>query len=178
MNARSLLAGVLTLALAACSQPEAPKAPEPPAVQAPPAAVPGPIEPPEPGTPGGLPDDRTPLDEGSVRRPDSPQAAAGVLETYYSLLESGRAAEAAKLRLDRRPEDLSAYSEFHAQIGRPVAVPGSSPARVRVPVSFYGWEAAGSPFAQAGVVTLQRIVVDGAVSWRVERVDRQPIVRR
>lgn len=58
-----------------------------------------PVEPPAPGTPGGLPDDRTPLDERPFTA-DSAQGAANVVQTYYALVESGKVAEAAKLRTD------------------------------------------------------------------------------
>ena len=59
-------------------------------------AVMEPLKPPEPGTPGGLPDDRTPLAEGSIT-PDSAQGAAQVVQGYYALLEAKRFVDAQDL---------------------------------------------------------------------------------
>ena len=59
-------------------------------------ATPAPLMPPEPGTPGGLPDDRTPLSEAPFT-PDSAQGAANVVQTYYALLEAGKYGQAYRL---------------------------------------------------------------------------------
>ena len=51
-----------------------------------------PVEPLPPGSPGALPDDRTPVSEAPFT-PESAQGAAQVVQTYFALLEGGRAAD-------------------------------------------------------------------------------------
>lgn len=134
-----------------------------------------PVSAPPPGSLGGLPDDRTPLNEGPAA-PDSAQAAATVVETYYALLESGRGAEAAKLRVDGLAEDLSPYASYHAQVGAPGRVEGAAGSLyVDVPVVLYGRMADGPEFHRSGHVTLRRVNgVPGAtaeqLAWRISKV--------
>jgi len=135
-----------------------------------------PVEPPAPGTPGGLPDDRTPLAERPAE-PGSAQAAATVVETYYALVESGRVAEAAKLRTDGREEDLKPFASLHAQVGKPGAVEGAAGSLyVEVPVVLYGRYATGGEYHASGKATLRRVNnVPGATAeqlkWRIEKVE-------
>jgi membrane-bound inhibitor of C-type lysozyme len=135
-----------------------------------------PVEPPAPGTPGGLPDDRTPLDERPAAA-GSAQAAATVVETYYGLLETGRVAEAAKLRSDGRPEDLKPFARLHAQIGAPGRVEGAAGSLfVEVPVVLYGRYATGAEYHASGKVMLRRVNdVPGAtpeqLKWRIEKIE-------
>ncbi len=166
----------VALALASCSQPEPPPKP----AEAASAPLP-PVEPPAPGTPGGLPDDRTPLPEGRVKTDDN-QIAATELETYFALLESGRVAETGRQRTDGMPPDLSGYREFHAQIGRPGRVEGAAGSLfVKIPVSLFGRRADGAAFAQAGTAVMRRVNgVPGAtpdqLRWRLERLEMEPEV--
>lgn len=142
-----------------------------------------PVEPPAPGTPGGLPDDRTPLDERPFT-PESAQGAANVLQTYYALVESGRAAEAAKLRTDGRPEDLKPFASLHAQIGAPGRVEGAAGSLfVDVPVVLYGRYATGAEYHASGKATLRRVNdVPGATAeqlkWRIEKIEATPSASR
>lgn len=135
-----------------------------------------PVSPPAPGTPGGLPDDRTPLAEGPAE-PGGAQAAASVVETYYALVESGRTAEAAKLRRDGREEDLKPFARLHAQVGAPGRVEGAAGSLfVDVPVVLYGRYATGGEYHAAGKATLRRANgVPGATeaqrTWRIETIE-------
>jgi len=135
-----------------------------------------PVEPPAPGTTGGLPDDRTPLDERPFTA-DSAQGAANVLQTYYALVESGRTAEAAKLRTDGREEDLKPFASLHAQIGAPGRVEGAAGSLfVEVPVVLYGRFATGGEYRASGKATLRRANdVPGATAeqlkWRIEKIE-------
>ena len=138
-----------------------------------------PVEPPAPGTPGGLPDDRTPLNEGEARdpRPDSGQAAYAVLETYYALVESGRTADAARLRIDGREEDLKPFATLHAQVGGAGPVEGAAGSLyVSFPVVLYGRYATGGEYHRSGRATLRRVNnVPGATAeqlkWRIEKIE-------
>lgn len=131
--------------------------------------------PPAPGAPGGLPDDRTPLDERPAD-PKSPQAAATVVETYYALLESGRAQDAARLRSDGEAEAVGPKGEIHAQVGAPGPAEGAAGSiYVDVPVVVYGRKPDGSPLRASGVVTVRRVNdVPGATAeqlrWRISRI--------
>ena len=84
------------------------------------------VQAPGPGEPGGLPDDRNLVEEGSID-PKSGQGAGQVLQSYAALLEQGRFAEARRLwteggagsGLDRDGFERahSKYAEIHAEIG-------------------------------------------------------------
>ena len=134
-----------------------------------------PVEPPEPGTPGGLPDDRTPLDERPAKA-GSAQAAYTVVETYYALIESGRTEAAARLRADGVREDLTPYAALHAQIGGPGRLEGAAGSLfVEVPVVLYGRYATGERYLKSGKVTLRRVNdVPGSTAaqraWRIVRI--------
>lgn len=140
----------------------------------------GPVQPPAPGTPGGLPDDKTPLAEGGPVDPKSGQAAGTVVETYYALIESGRTAEAAKLRRDGVQEDLKPYASLHAQVGAPGQVEGAAGSLyVDVPVVLYGRMNSGGEYHASGKATLRRVNdVPGATAeqlkWRIEKIDVTP----
>src|ERR1044072_5463166 len=89
-----------TLALAACA-PGDPMPPERPAAsnEAAAANASADVGPPAPGTPEGLPDDRTPISEAPFAA-SSAQGAANVVQTYFALVEAHRYAEALRLRRD------------------------------------------------------------------------------
>lgn len=141
---------------------------------APPARMP--VTPPAPGSPGGLPDDRTPLAERPAK-PTSAQAAATVVETYYALLESGRTADAARLRRDGVAEDLTPLATLSAQVGRPGPIEGAAGSLfVEIPVVIYGRRVSGEAFLRSGKAVLRRVNdVPGSTaeqrSWRIERID-------
>ena len=135
-----------------------------------------PVEPPAPGTPGGLPDDRTPLDERPAA-PGSGQAAATVVETYYALVESGRSAEAAKLRRDGEVYDVRPFARLNAQVGAPGPVEGAAGSlQVEVPVVLYGRFATGGEYHASGKATLRRAndtpgATAEARTWRIEKIE-------
>lgn len=136
----------------------------------------GPVTPPAPGTPGGLPDDKTPISEAPFS-PTSAQGAANVVQTYYALIERRSSVEASKHRVDGTPENLSQYSSIHAQVGAPGAIQGAAGSLyVEVPVVLSGRLADGSPFTRSGKVTLRRVNdVPGSTEaqreWRIDKFD-------
>ena len=135
-----------------------------------------PVEPPPPGSPGGLPDDRTPVSEAPFTA-TSAQGAANVVQTYFALLETRRTHDAAALRLDGKVFDLTPYASYHAQVGAPGVVEGAAGSLyVSVPVVIYGRLANGGPLHQSGEAVLRRVNdVPGATAeqrrWRIERFD-------
>jgi membrane-bound inhibitor of C-type lysozyme len=140
------------------------------------APDPNPVSPPTPGTPGGLPDDRTPISETPFK-PTSAQGAANVLQTYFALVESGKSAEGAKLRVDGELFDATPYDTYHAEIGAPGPIEGAAGSLyVEVPVVVYGRLASGKEFRQSGRAILRRVNnVPGATEeqlrWRIAWFD-------
>lgn len=149
-------------------------------------AVMEPLDPPKPGTPGGLPDDRTPLAEGSIT-PDSAQGAAQVVQGYYGLLEEQRFADAQDLWVPTgaigSQDDthfaarFRGFSEIHANIGAPSEPEGAAGSLyVAVPVQIYGRIAAnGKPWYGLRQVILRRVNdVEGSTAeqrrWHIERI--------
>ena len=154
-----------------------------------PTAGEAPLDPPAPGTPGGLPDDRTPISEAPFT-PDSAQGAANVVQTYYALLgekkyrqawalwghqgkDSGMSAAAFAASFDK-------YREYHANVGAPGEVDaGMSQRNVTVPVQVYGRLTNGTPVYMLGSVQLHRIV-KGVSSdpadekWHIRSADITP----
>lgn len=143
-----------------------------------------PLDPPAPGTPGGLPDDRTPLSEAPFT-PESAQGAANVVQTYYALIGEGKYRDAFSLRDSSAPgpktaaafaADFARYSEYHANVGGPSAVDAGAGQRyVTVPVQIYArLKQSKAPVYQLGSVTLHRTGVDGASaeqrSWRIRTI--------
>lgn len=132
-----------------------------------------PLDPPAPGTPGGLPDDRTPLSEAPFA-PDSAQGAANIVQTYYALIGEAKYRQAFALRETgavgpKTAEDFAAdfarYSEYHANVGAPGAVDAGAGQRfVTVPVQVYArLKQDGTPVYQLGTVVLHRTgEIDGA----------------
>ena len=178
----------LAATLIACgpqSQPREPtknaSAPVPRVPTAPPAVSNSAV--PEPGTRGGLPDDRTPLEEpkGPID-PKSPEAAGQVVQHYGALIEQKRWSEAAKLwgnsdAAGQMTAQLKAYSEARLQIGKPTGMEGAAGSSyITVPIVLYGKEAKGSDFHRAGDVTLRRVNdVPGSTEaqrrWHIEGIE-------
>lgn len=143
-----------------------------------------PLDPPAPGTPGGLPDDRTPLSEAPFT-PESAQGAANVVQTYYALIGEGKYREAFALRdraavgpktADAFAADFARYSEYHANVGGPSAIDaGAGQRNVTVPVQIYArLKQDMTPVYQIGSVTLHRTEVDGASAeqrtWHIRTI--------
>ena len=152
---------------------------------APPENGEAPLAPAEPGQPGGLPDDRTPVAEGKIA-PDSAQGAANVVQIYYASIEGGKYAAAralwgndgadSKLTPAAFAAGFAKYKEYHANIGGPGDVDGAAGSRyVSVPVQIYARLKDGRPDYQTGTVVLRRTVVDGATpeqrKWHIYSID-------
>jgi hypothetical protein len=139
------------------------------------------IEVPEPGQPGGLPDDRTPLAEGPIT-PGSAAEAGQVVQSYGALIEQKRFGEAAALW--ETPPDLAAQFARYARIGANIGAPGQVDAgagqlHVAVPIQLYGRLDDGQVVNGLGTVTLHRVNdVDGSTpeqrKWRIVKIDADP----
>jgi hypothetical protein len=153
-----------------------------------PGPSPAPLDPPAPGEPGGLDDDRTPIDE-SPQPEASGQGAARVVERYYGLIEAGRYAQAYQLWEPGRAgmnaqafaRSFDRYAEYHANIGAPGEIEGAAGSRfVTVPVQPYGRLKAGNrAFNMRGTITLRRVAeVPGSTAaqrrWRIHGADIKP----
>ncbi len=176
----------LALGLVACSPPKPAEAPAP---AAPPAANPAPVNPPPPGSPGGLPDDRTPISEGKID-PKSAQGAAQVTQTYYAAIGEGKYGEAWALWGDGgKASGLSQadfakgfdrYASYNAQVGAPGDPEGAAGSSyVTVPVVIYGRLKTGAEVHETGEMQLRRVNdVDGATAeqrrWHIARIDTKP----
>lgn len=127
----------------------------------------GAVAPPPPGSPGGLPDDKTPISEGPFT-PDSAQGAANVVQTYYALLGDKKYQQAWNLWSDGgKASGMTAqafaasfdkYESYNAQIGAPGAIEGGAGSMfVTVPVVIYGKLKTGAPVHMKGDVNLRRV---------------------
>ncbi len=149
-----------------------------------PKSLDAPLEPPLPGTPGGLPDDRTPLSEAPFSR-TSAQGAADVVQTYYALLGAKKYREAHRLwSNDGRGTGMSAaefaesfrmYAQYRANVGAPGRIEGAAGTlHVEVPVQVYGRELDGREFNLLGRMRLRRSNdVPGSPpaqrNWKIEK---------
>jgi hypothetical protein len=194
------MAPLLVVAMAGCGSQE-PAAPTDNAVNsanaaaAEPAAAPSnvaanalePLNPPEPGQPGGLPDDRTPLNEGKIDL-KGPQGAAQIVERYVVSVESKDYATAQAQWAKGSPESamspaafaaqFARFSEYHANIGGPGKPEGAAGSLyVTVPIQIYARDAAtGKPWYALRSVVVRRVNdVPGATaeerSWHIERIE-------
>jgi hypothetical protein len=192
MKLQHLLSAALVAALTCCGpqrQPQEPEnnsnAPVLPEASAPPGAAnsKAPVAAPEPGTAGGLPDDRTPIAEpkGPID-PKSPEAAGQVVQSYGALVEQKEWAEAEKLwgngdAAKTLTAELKSDAEAHLQIGKPTDMEGAAGSSyITVPVVLYGKDSKSAPFHRSGKVTLRRVNdVPGSTEaqrrWHIERID-------
>jgi len=147
-----------------------------------------PLAPAEPGQPGGLPDDRTPVSEGKFT-PDSAQGAANVVQIYFASIEGGKYAAAralwgnggadSKMSPAAFAGSFAKYKEYHANIGGPGEIEGAAGSRyVSVPVQIYARFKDGRPDYQTGTLVLRRTVVDGSTpeqrKWHIYSIDLKP----
>jgi len=148
-----------------------------------------PVSPPAPGTPGGLPDDRTPVSEAPFSS-TSAQGAANVLQTYYGLLAAGRYDEAWRLwtqggegsgmTADEFSKSFAQYESYNANIGAPGRIEGAAGSLyVSVPVQIYGRRKTGEEVHLLGEATLRRVNdVPGSTpeqrAWHIFRIDVHP----
>jgi hypothetical protein len=152
-------------------------------VPAPAENGPAPVEAPAPGTAGGLPDDRTPLEEPSGPiDPKSAEAAGQVVQHYGALIEQKRFAEAEQLWGDaaaakRMSQELKIYSEAHLQVGKPFDMEGAAGSSyISVPVVLDGKLESHAIRHSVGTATLRRVNdVPGSTEaqrrWRIERIE-------
>jgi hypothetical protein len=178
MTARYALA---TLALAACAPTGAPPPADNKAAESRLPDNEAPVAPPAPGTPEGLPEDRTPVSEAPFAA-NSAQGAANVVQTYFALVEVGRYRDALRLRSDGLAAAAFApYAEYHAEVGAPGEIEGAAGSSyVEVPVTIYGRRRSGETFRQRGTMTLRHVNdVDGSTAeqrrWHIERSDVEPL---
>ena len=143
----------------------------------------------KPGEPGGLPDDRTPVEEGPID-PKSAHGAGQVLQRFGGLLEQRRFAEARMLWSDggkasglSEPEFVAAYdkyAEIHSEVGAPGQMEGAAgSAYVDIPFRLYGKLKAGGTFNMVGPITLRRVNdVPGSTQeqrrWHIYRSGLKP----
>lgn len=175
MNRRAYILA-LAAACAACGKPSQQESgAEPPVIVDNAAdtnlAAPTPVDPAtiKPGEPGGLPDDRTPLEE--PKGPIDPKSAAGagqVMQLFGGLLEQRKFGEAYRLWSDGgKASGLSEaqfvaaygkYSEIHSEVGKPGNSEGAAGSiYIDVPFRLYGKLKSGGNFNQVGTVTLRRV---------------------
>ncbi len=154
-----------------------------------PLRTPPPVSPPAPGTPGGLPDDRTPLSEAPFT-PISAQGAANVVQIYYALLGEHRYDDAWKLWTQGgQGSGMSAqafaasfeqYESYNANIGAPGQIEGAAGSLyVSVPVVIYGRRKSGEEVHELGEATLRRVNdVPGSTPeqrvWHLYKIDLKP----
>ncbi len=124
----------------------------------------GTLVPPAPGEPGGLPDDREPLNESAARIPTSIEASGGTIERWGIALSEGRYSDAYRFWRDGGKQSgmseaqfadaYRKYSEIRVLVGRPQA---GGTETARVPVQMYGrLREDGKPFNLYGMMTLVR----------------------
>jgi hypothetical protein len=157
--------------------PAAPPPPETPPVT--PTAY-DPVQPIDPGQPGGLPDDRTPVSEAPFT-PESAQGAADVVQTYFALTHAGRYDAARALWREGALGEaefaaLKGHVQYDAQVGAPGRIEGAAGSSyVEVPVQIYGRTADGTAFHRLARVVLSRVNdVPGSTPaqrlWRIREI--------
>ena len=143
----------------------------------------------KPGSPGGLPDDRMPLSEGTID-PKSAQGAGQVLQRFGALLEQGKFAAARQSWSDggkasglteaEFADAYDKYAEIQAEVGAPGEPEGAAGSSyVEIPLRLYGKLKTGKPFNLVGPVVLRRVNdVPGSSAaqreWHIYRSDLKP----
>lgn len=146
-------------------------------------------EPAEAGTPGGLPDDGTPIAEGPIG-PSSAQRAGQVLQTYFAHLSERQyqpawalwrdGGRASGLDAEAFARSFAGYDSLAAEIGAPAAVEAAAGSLyVRIPVQVYGRLKDGTVVRKLGQATLRRANdVPGATAaeraWRIQSIEYGP----
>ena len=144
-----------------------------------------------PGTPSGLPDDRTALSEpnGPID-PKSTEAAGQVVQHYGALLEQRKFADARKLwagggdASGMSPAQFAAaydkYATIHSEVGKPADMEGAAGSvYITVPFRLYGTLKSGGPFNLVGPLTLRRVNdIPGSSEeqrrWHIEKSGLKP----
>lgn len=144
------------------------------------------VSPPPPGTPGGLPDDRTPISEAPFTA-TSAQGAANVVQIYYALLSEHRYEDAWKLwtqggngsgmSAEAFAASFGPYESYNANIGAPGAIEGAAGSLfVDVPVVIYARRNSREEVHESGAVTLRRVndvpgSTDEQRRWHIFKID-------
>ena len=140
----------------------------------------GVLVPPGPGEPGGLPDDRTPLDESAIE-PGSIRDAGSVLEQYAFAMQEGdwqdaysywaEDGAASNMSQEEFVSAMQNYDEVHVMIGRPVEAETGVADEAIVPVQMYGRRLDDTVFNTIGEYTL--VLQDGANGpvWKIASMD-------
>jgi hypothetical protein len=185
------LSAITLLLLASCARdPESSRVAAPPPT---PRETAAPVSPPAPGTPGGLPDDRTPISEAPftpTSAQGSAQGAANVVQTYYALLGEHRYDDAWKLwtqggqgsgfSAEAFAASFAQYESYNANIGAPGQIEGAAGSLfVSVPVVIYGRRKSGEEVHEIGEATLRRVNdVPGSTpeqrAWHIFKIDLKP----
>lgn len=144
-----------------------------------------------PGTPGGLADDRTPLEEpkGPID-PASAEAAGQTVQRYGGLLEQRKFAQARELwGQDGQASGLSEsqfaaaydkYATIHSEVGKPTDMEGAAGSvYITVPFRLSGTLKSGGGFNLVGPLTLRRVNdVPGSTEaqrrWHIEKSGLKP----
>jgi hypothetical protein len=145
-----------------------------------------PVTPREPGTPGGLPDDRTPMSEAPFS-PTSAQGAANVVQIYYANIAERhydaawrlwtQGGQGSGMTAEAFAASFSRYSSYDANIGAPGIIEGAAGSLfVTVPVQIYARRQTGEEVHQLGEATLRRVNdVPGSTpeqrQWHIFRID-------
>lgn len=148
-----------------------------------------PVVPPAPGTPGGLPDDRTPISEAPFT-PTSAQGAGNLMQVYYALIAEGQyekawrlwtqSGEGSGMTAAAFAASFGAYSSYNANIGKPGEIEGAAGSLfVTVPVQIYARRRSGEEVHQLGEATLRRVNdVPGSTAeqreWHIFKIDLPP----
>jgi len=149
-----------------------------------------PATPPPPGSPGGLPDDKTPVSEAPFK-PTSAQGAADVVQTYYAHLGAGAYDKAWKLwsdggkasgqaSADAFIRSFDRYASYNAQVGAPGEIEGAAGSLyVSVPVVIYGRLKSGPEVHEKGAARLRRVNdVPGSTAeqrkWHIVKIETKP----
>ena len=144
-----------------------------------------------PGTPGGLPDDRTPLEEPSGPiDPKSAEGAGQVVQRYGGLLEQRKFAQARRQwGDDGRASGMTEaqfvaasdkYASIHSEVGKPAGMEGAAGSSyITVPFRLYGTLKSGGTFNMVGPLTLRRVNdVPGSTEeqrrWHIEKSGLKP----
>ena len=147
----------------------------------------GTLVPPAPGQPGGLPDDRTPLNEAAARVPTSVEASGATIQLWGLALAQGRYGDAYRLYADdggrsgmtqaRFSTAYNRYTDIQVLVGRPESAGNQT---VKVPVQMYGrMREDGRPFNLVGTMTLVRNATgqngqSGQIAWLIAESDLSP----
>lgn len=148
-----------------------------------------PVEPRAPGTPGGLPDDRTPISEAPFT-PTSAQGAGNVMQIYYALIAERQydkawhlwtqGGEGSGMTSAAFASGFANYYSYNALIGKPAEIEGAAGSLfVTVPVQIYARRKSGEEVHQLGEATLRRVNdVPGSTAeqreWHIFKIDLKP----